>query len=482
MADQGLLAQSKPTGATNTLLYGAPVDQSASAVLTIANDGTGSAFDVGIKDFDQKLTVDASTYLLHPGDVISGYRVEVGTAIALSEGFNGGLELTTDDFEKTFKFESFYVPAVTTIYVKDVAIRSVAIESKTGNFAVGETLSTGVSPNDTTALIYGVTETTLYIGPSTINGSGVEFTDGDSVTSTGGASATISAGGIATAVQTFVFSNTTAGGTYNTYIQDRFELFSDRTYRFDVSDTSMTGRDFKLSDVVNGEWGPDDTISTGDDGTEYTTGKTTSGTAGDGAGAYVQYDFGSYETIPSPLYYYDGGIGTPGNSVYGGSTEDIEISDSYTYTEFYIYDKEGTLVDNTDSFTFGGTTYTITGQTSGPYGYVRSYSGTDLYVVKGEGSADFAGTNTFQDNPKDNTVNRNLVTVSSVDVATTALEASNYIIQNKTNSANNNDRVTSLVIGPGERLIVESATANNVFSLIGFEDNSTAFTTRVFGS
>ena len=481
MADQGLLAQSKPTAATNTLLYSAPIDQSASAVLTIANDGTGSAFDVGIKDFDQLLTVDASSYLFHPGDVISGYRVEVDTAIALSDGFNGGLQLTTDDLEKTFRFESFYVPAATSVYVKDVAIRSVAFESSTGTFVVGETLSTGAAPNDTTALIYAVTDGVLYIGPSTINGGGAEFGDGDSVTSTGGAAATISAGGIGTASQTFAFSTTTAGGTYNTFIQDRFELFSDRTYRFDVSDASMSGRDFSLSTIVNGEWGPDDTIGTGDDGTEYTTGKTTNGTAGSG-GAYVQYDFGSYDSVPSPLYYYDGGTGTPGNSVYGGSVEYAEISDSYTYTEIYIYDKDGTLADNVDSFTFGGTTYTINSQTSGPYGYVRSYSGTDLYVIKGSGSVDFTSTDTFQDNPKDNTVNRNLVTVSSVDVDTDGLEASNYIIQNKTNSANNNDKVTSLVIGPGERLIVESATANNVFSLIGFEDNSTAFTTRVFGS
>ena len=60
MADQGLLGQAKPAGTTNTVLYSAPVNQSASAVLTIANDGTGAAYDVAIKDFDQKLT-----FLMH---------------------------------------------------------------------------------------------------------------------------------------------------------------------------------------------------------------------------------------------------------------------------------------------------------------------------------------------------------------------------------------------------------------------------------
>ena len=47
MANQGILAQSKPAANTDTLLYSAPVDKSASTVLNVANDGTGSTFDVG---------------------------------------------------------------------------------------------------------------------------------------------------------------------------------------------------------------------------------------------------------------------------------------------------------------------------------------------------------------------------------------------------------------------------------------------------
>ena len=86
MADQGLLGQSKPAGTTNTLLYGAPITQSASAVLTVANDGTGAAYDVAIKDYDQKLTVDgaANAYKLHKGDIVTGYRFALGTAFPLS--------------------------------------------------------------------------------------------------------------------------------------------------------------------------------------------------------------------------------------------------------------------------------------------------------------------------------------------------------------------------------------------------------------
>ena len=105
-----------------------------------------------------------------------------------------------------------------------------------------------------------------------------------------------------------------------------------------------------------------------------------------------------------------------------------------------------------------------------------------MYVVKGEGSADFAGTDTFQDAPKLATASRSTVTVSSVAVATNALEAENYIAVDHANAANNVEKLTSLVVGPGERVVVNSTTQNNVFSLIGFEDTATSFSVRAFGS
>jgi len=494
MADQGILAQSKPAAATDTVLYRAPVDQSASTVLNIANDGTGSAYSVAVKDYDQQLTVDASTYLLHEGDVITGYNVTVDQAINSSSGFTPGQLITTDDSEKSFRFEDFYVPPFTEIFVKVLSIRQISLETVVGTFEVGDTLSTGASPDDTTATIVGVnmgSPTILYIGDSTINGAGAEFADGDSV-SAGVASGTITAGSISTAANEFVFSTTTAGGTYNVYINESITAYVDRTYRFDVSDTTMTGRDFKLSFDVNGEWGTDGIfggVST-DDGDEYTFGKTTNGTAGS-AGAYVQYDFalGAATTDPvtsnpylsgSTMYFYDGGTGTASNADYGGGDRFITLNSSTEYTAFYIYEKEGTLVNSSDTFIVQGVTYTITGQNAGPYGYVRRYSGTTLEVIKGPGSQDFAGSDTFLDNPKLGTASRNIVTVSSVDVDVAAVEAQHYITVGATNSANNVDKITSLVVGPGEVVVVNSTTQNNVFSLVGFEDSATSFATRVF--
>ena len=75
-----------------------------------------------------------------------------------------------------------------------------------------------------------------------------------------------------------------------------------------------------------------------------------------------------------------------------------------------------------------------------------------MKVIKGDGSADFAGTNTFQDNPKEPGGDRSTVTVSSVDVAASAVSASNYLAKDVPMTANSTAKITSLVLGPGERL------------------------------
>jgi hypothetical protein len=241
----------------------------------------------------------------------------------------------------------------------------------------------------------------------------------------------------------------------------------------------MSGRDFKLSEAINGEYGPDgDASTTADNGTEYTTGKTSNGTAGS-SGAYVQYAFGD-STTPANLYYYDGGTGTASNANYGGLANSILFSADYTYPGIYVFDKVGTIVDNTDTFLLGGVTYTITSQTAGAYGYVRDYTGTALKFIKGLNSPDF-GTTTFRDVPKLNGSPRTTATISSVAVASDAVEVSNYLVDGDATGNNEVDKITSLVVGPGETLVVKSTTANNIFSLVGFEDASNSITTRIFG-
>ena len=172
MANQGILAQLKPAANTNTVLYSAPIDSSASAVLTVANDGTGSAYKVGLKDYDQKLVLDASTYLLHKGDAISDYRFTVNTAISASNtAFAPSTKITSDDKESTLIFESFYTPPTTTIYIKKFVARIITLESITGTFAVG---ATGDSANSDFDYI--------TVGDSNV----FSWTQGAAATATGG--------------------------------------------------------------------------------------------------------------------------------------------------------------------------------------------------------------------------------------------------------------------------------------------------------
>ena len=228
MSKQGLLASAKPGATTNTVLYKAPIDASASTVLSVtAQGGSNTSYDVAVKDYDQHVVLDASTYKLHTGDVFTGYRFNLGTAVGADQGLNVNQALTSADGEKSAVFESFYIPPFTSIVVKSKAIRSVAVESVTGTFAVGNTISKGSGGNTSVATIFAVASgsggSTLYIGPSTLNGSGTEFTDGDSITASGGATGTISSGGVGTAANEFTF--TTSGGTEDLYLGTSLSVF-----------------------------------------------------------------------------------------------------------------------------------------------------------------------------------------------------------------------------------------------------------------
>ena len=206
MATQGQLANLKPAANTNTLFYSSPIDSSASTVLTVANDGTASTYAVAVKHYDQRLVLDASTYKLHKGDLVSNYRFDLNTNFDSTASITAGTLITSADKEKTAKFESFYVPDFTEVFVKAFAIRVVTLQSVTGgDFAVGNTLTIGTAPNTSTAVVYDVTTdeelgtTTVKIGPTTLNGTGGgsgtsgEFADGD-VLSNGTASGTIASG------------------------------------------------------------------------------------------------------------------------------------------------------------------------------------------------------------------------------------------------------------------------------------------------
>ncbi|BCU96206.1 MAG: hypothetical protein CM15mV11_2810 [Caudoviricetes sp.] len=90
----------------------------------------------------------------------------------------------------------------------------------------------------------------------------------------------------------------------------------------------MSSVSFKISTTVNGEYGADgDFTATSDNGTEYTTGKTTNGTAGS-SGAYVQYDFSQDANLTGQLYVYEGTTSGNAGAGYGGSDRYLTTSDA----------------------------------------------------------------------------------------------------------------------------------------------------------
>jgi len=326
-------------------------------------------------------------------------------------------------------------------------------------------------------------------------------------------------------------------GTYtqsNKFLIDRGEGFEfpnsfggdiDRIIRFDLSDSTMTGQDFRLSTTADGIHA----LPTA--GVPYTTGVTTSGTPGS-SGAYLQVDL-SYANASTLTALY------PYNAVTAEFTNSqvINIIQNPFYDSVFIYDLDGSLqVD--DSFLIGTTQYTITAIKPGPYGYIMntgtstsvkaSYglnspsfpvgaaptttitgssgattitvgSASSLVVgmrVSGTGIASGAyitnivgttvtlsdantgavsGTGTFtytfSDSPLADGTDRTLLTVTS----TAVINDEDYIFYDKSISGNSSDKNSGIVVGPGNSLMVYSTANTLSYVVTGFEDLTTDF-------
>ena len=165
---------------------------------------------------------------------------------------------------------------------------------------------------------------------------------------------------------TVTVSNPGSGNRYyiDGVLQETVNLAEGYTYKFDVSDSSVSGHPFKFSTTSNG---------THSGGSEYTTGVTTSGNAGDN-GAYVQIVVAA--SAPQLYYYcqYHSGMGGQANT---------PLSDSWNVLPWGINE-----YGNQDTFNVSVTGLSST-TTLGNFSSVGSEEGwgSDFYGVESWGES-----------------------------------------------------------------------------------------------
>ena len=96
----GVLANAKPSAATETTIFKNDVYSSTTGTLIASCDGTGAdTYNVSLRRWDQALTLDASTYKLHRGDIISNTKWTLSAPLPLDDAIPG-TKFTTADGEK----------------------------------------------------------------------------------------------------------------------------------------------------------------------------------------------------------------------------------------------------------------------------------------------------------------------------------------------------------------------------------------------
>ena len=261
------------------------------------------------------------------------------------------------------------------------------------------------------------------------------FTTDEALSFAGGAAATISFS--ATASQSistkFVLSTTGASATDHIFNQ-ALQLDLNRTYIFDQSHTSNTGNAFRFS--------ADDTEGPNGSGTEYTTGVTKVGTAGQ-AGCTITIGITSSTSNLLNVYSEDG----QDPSLTGGRGFTVNVQLTPTYTRIYIYNISGEALAAADTFTVGSTTQTInaSGVTAGPYGYVHAWDPTlnHLKVSIDRNSPAFSVGDTFYDSPTlingtrsmCEVVDGKILTVDTIGAADASRTANTYTVSGSSNGS-----------------------------------------------
>jgi len=213
---------------------------------------------------------------------------------------------------------------------------------KSDSFSIADSPSLGIEPAKSDTLSFTDSEVlsvdpakseTLSVSDSPVLSSNIPQSDSTTISESDIKTVTkVVPGGGTTTYTVTVASGTNSYGSGNKYYIDgsvspalTFDV--GKTYRFDVSDSSVSGHPFRFSETANGTHGG---------GSAYTTNVTVNGTAGS-SGAYVEIQVTA--STPASLHYYCTNHSGMGGSITSSNPETVSISESLarvvTYTRAF---------------------------------------------------------------------------------------------------------------------------------------------------
>lgn len=274
----------------------------------------------------------------------------------------------------------------------------------------------------------------------------------------------------------YVVTSTGPSATDHTYI-GQLQLNVDRTYKFDLSDSSNTNYPLKFSsDALEG---PNDPTP----GTEYTQGVSKVGTAGQ-AGAYTSIAIDANTGI-TLFVYADGTTGSPPAATTGIGFG-VGIQTNPSYEDIFIYDVGGEPLIAGDTFTINNVTQTVqqNGVAVGPYGYVMDWdpAKAHLKIALGEGSTPFADNTEFLDTPTLNNGTRimtKVVTGKILSVDTIGAADASRVAGTYANLTANSTGASGDIAKARFTVVVDGSGAATITIVDGGEDFAAAETIQI---
>ena len=416
--------------------------------LTLSSDSTVAGTEIvsinasGINTTTNVLTVTrqalgSSSTVIKSGQVCNAWSASA-TVTTIDEGATyatGDQTLTVAD-STGFVSGTFILIDNEILNVTDVAGNDITVER--GQYGTGDV------DHNNGATVTLLTDNGVYLANY--------FTEAENIS-----------GGTSNASATLGFSTATDAVINNKYLlsltqgsghilENSVSIRTDRTYKFDLSDSSCNNYPLKFS--ADESEGPNADPSPG---TEYTAGVSKVGTAGT-SGAYTS--IAVTESTEINIFAY--ADGSPAGSTLGIGFS-LAVDEDPAYEEIYIYDVKGEALVAGDSFTVNSVTYTVlaSGVTAGPFGYVQSYDPVNahLKIALGEGSAGFAAGTEFYDTPTLNNgtrllaevVDGKILTINSVGAADGSRAAGTYSISapSGTTGSGTGDTYSIVVDGSG---------------------------------